>query len=168
MAEFSIKVNGLEILLKNIEDYTKEKQKQVEGALWSVAGKVTLQAKDNCRSLLGWRENGEYVKPTGRLGGSITMASTWGKKTSPTSPAKSEDAIGSPAGIQEKAVVVGTNLVYARRVEFGFVGKDKLGRRYNQAARPYLYPAFFAHINDLIPLLKKAFANVEGVTFKEE
>lgn len=35
----------------------------------------------------------------------------------------------------------GTNLDYARRQEFGFVGADKLGRRYNQAARPYMRPA---------------------------
>lgn len=36
---------------------------------------------------------------------------------------------------------VGTNLEYARRVELGFVGTDKLGRVYNQAPRPYLRPA---------------------------
>jgi len=36
---------------------------------------------------------------------------------------------------------VGTNLEYARRVELGFVGTDKLGRKYNQAPRPYLRPA---------------------------
>jgi len=36
---------------------------------------------------------------------------------------------------------VGTNLEYARRLELGFVGTDKLGRKYNQAPRPYLRPA---------------------------
>lgn len=36
---------------------------------------------------------------------------------------------------------VGTDVEYARRVEFGFVGADRLGRVYNQAARPYLTPA---------------------------
>lgn len=36
----------------------------------------------------------------------------------------------------------GTNLDYARRVELGFVGVDSLGRSYNQAAQPYLRPAF--------------------------
>lgn len=36
----------------------------------------------------------------------------------------------------------GTNLDYARRVELGFVGVDALGRQYNQAAQPYLRPAF--------------------------
>ncbi|WLR50034.1 hypothetical protein LC040_12145 [Bacillus tianshenii] len=31
---------------------------------------------------------------------------------------------------------------YARRLEFGFVGVDAAGRRYNQAPRPYLKPTF--------------------------
>ena len=43
-----------------------------------------------------------------------------------------------------KAVMVGkvgTNLEYARRLELGFVGTDSLGRKYDQAPRPYLRPA---------------------------
>lgn len=31
---------------------------------------------------------------------------------------------------------------YARRIEFGFHRADSLGRRYNQAAQPYLRPAY--------------------------
>ena len=31
---------------------------------------------------------------------------------------------------------------YARRIEYGFVGADSLGRIYNQAAQPYMRPAF--------------------------
>lgn len=31
---------------------------------------------------------------------------------------------------------------YARRVEYGFVGTDSLGRHYHQAAQPYMRPAF--------------------------
>jgi len=51
----------------------------------------------------------------------------------------------TPQGLVGK---VGTNLEYARRVELGFVGMDKLGRRYNQAPRPYLRPAL--HKNEKI------------------
>lgn len=39
------------------------------------------------------------------------------------------------------AVAVGTKEAYARRQEFGFSGRDSLGRRYNQPAHPYLRPA---------------------------
>jgi len=38
--------------------------------------------------------------------------------------------------------VVGTNVVYGRRLELGFAGKDKLGRQFNQAPRPFIRPAF--------------------------
>jgi len=36
---------------------------------------------------------------------------------------------------------VGSNVIYARRVELGFVGTDSLGRKYNQAPNPYLRKA---------------------------
>ncbi len=39
-------------------------------------------------------------------------------------------------------VAVGSDVPYARRIEFGFNGADSLGRRYHQAPRPYLRPAF--------------------------
>ena len=38
-------------------------------------------------------------------------------------------------------VVVGTDAPQARRLEYGFVGPDKLGRVYNQAPRPHIRPA---------------------------
>ncbi|MDR9817644.1 MAG: HK97 gp10 family phage protein [Candidatus Methanoculleus thermohydrogenotrophicum] len=38
-------------------------------------------------------------------------------------------------------VIVGTDAPQARRLEYGFVGPDKLGRVYNQAARPHIRPA---------------------------
>ena len=38
-------------------------------------------------------------------------------------------------------VVVGTDAPQARRLEYGFVGADKLGRVYNQAPRPHIRPA---------------------------
>jgi hypothetical protein len=43
----------------------------------------------------------------------------------------------------ETAVIgrVGTNVVYARRLELGFVGTDAAGRNINQAPRPYLRPS---------------------------
>ena len=36
---------------------------------------------------------------------------------------------------------VGTDVIYAARLEFGFQGKDALGREYHQPPRPYLRPA---------------------------
>lgn len=36
---------------------------------------------------------------------------------------------------------VGTNKPQGRRLEYGFVGTDSLGRTYNQAPRPHVRPA---------------------------
>ena len=44
----------------------------------------------------------------------------------------------TPYGAQAR---VSTNLEYAARIEFGFMGKDSLGRYYNNPAQPYLHPA---------------------------
>lgn len=38
--------------------------------------------------------------------------------------------------------VYGSNVVYALRLELGFTGIDSLGRRYDQAPRPYIRPAY--------------------------
>lgn len=36
----------------------------------------------------------------------------------------------------------GTNVAYAMRLEFGFVGTDSLGRNYHQGAQPHIRPAY--------------------------
>jgi len=53
-----------------------------------------------------------------------------------------------------KRAVIGTNIEYARRIELGFTGKDKLGRHYNQAAKPYLRPALEANMAAIKRLFK--------------
>lgn len=53
-------------------------------------------------------------------------------------------------------VVVGTNVPYARRIEYGFAGKDKLGRTYNQPAQPYLRPAFDETRDDVVKEIGEA------------
>jgi len=45
------------------------------------------------------------------------------------------------AGSDPLTVQVGTNVPYAARIEYGFVGKDVMGRRFRQPAQPYLRPA---------------------------
>ena len=44
-------------------------------------------------------------------------------------------------------MLVGTDVPYARRLEYGFVDKDKLGRSYHQAPRPYFRPAMDNNAN---------------------
>lgn len=58
----------------------------------------------------------------------------------------------------EVEVLVGTNVAYARRIELGFVGPDKLGRVYNQPAQPYLRPALYENQNKIMREMREAFA----------
>lgn len=53
-------------------------------------------------------------------------------------------------------VEVGTDVEYARRIEYGFNGADSLGRVYHQAARPYLEPACEAKSGDVEKKVEEA------------
>lgn len=44
------------------------------------------------------------------------------------------------APFDEAANQYGFDPAYARRIEYGFVGQDSLGRNYHQAAQPYMRP----------------------------
>lgn len=44
---------------------------------------------------------------------------------------------------------------YGRRLELGFVGTDKLGRRINQGARPFLRPAVFQNAVEIVRLIAR-------------
>lgn len=48
---------------------------------------------------------------------------------------------GAVGGSVSTRATVGTNKPQARRLEYGFVGADVLGRVYNQAPRPHVQPA---------------------------
>lgn len=50
--------------------------------------------------------------------------------------------------------VVGTNVIYGRRLELGFVGKDSAGRQINQAPRPFIRPAFERNRDRIKRILK--------------
>ena len=43
---------------------------------------------------------------------------------------------------------------YARRIEYGFFGTDRLGRNYHQAAQPYMRPAFDAKQAEAAEVIK--------------
>lgn len=99
----------------NIENATKYVQKAVAGALEEICLNGALPIKNEAKQLAP-------VK-TGTLRRSINHQTTEITAT-------------------KCNVAIGPDTPYARRIEFGFVGTDSLGRRYNQAAHPYMRPAF--------------------------
>lgn len=55
--------------------------------------------------------------------------------------------------VTDEEARIGTDVVYARRIEYGFVGADSLGRVYNQAPQPYLRPALHSNANQILGVL---------------
>ena len=51
---------------------------------------------------------------------------------------------------------MGTNLEYARRIELGYIGRDSLGRNYNQPARSYLRRAYIERLEPAVEALAQA------------
>lgn len=93
---------------------------------------------------------------------SINVGNRTGKNPSqPGQPPKKVTAqlfqsIAAPAPEKVNGEIkglVGTNKEYARRLELGFVGRDKLGRNYNQAPRPFLRNAIVRNRLEIAAIL---------------
>jgi hypothetical protein len=143
--DFPIEVNGVAEALANIKNYQIIKRQACVDTLKAVAFEIATTAK--------------YAAPvlTGRLRASISVnwsgsAMDRGQVDSKANP---EDGVGQPGGEPGMVDVIGTNLVYAARREFGFVGVDSLGRHYNEQGFSYLYQAYFAHESEVADKLGK-------------
>jgi hypothetical protein len=53
-------------------------------------------------------------------------------------------------------VTVGSDAPYGRRLEYGFVGVDSLGRHYNQGPRPHVVPAVMASEARVVEIIAAA------------
>lgn len=64
------------------------------------------------------------------------------------------------AEVVGRDVLVGTELPYARRIEYGFNGADSRGRVYHQAARPYLRKAMDERKAEVADAIRRASADI--------
>jgi len=64
--------------------------------------------------------------------------------------------VSDPDRGTEVVAYVGTDLEYARRLEYGFIGSDALGRVFNQTARPYFRPPLEQNKDRYIQIIKGA------------
>jgi hypothetical protein len=66
--------------------------------------------------------------------------------------------VGIRLPLSDKAlsVHIGSTVVYAARVEFGFVGKDSLGRTFNQPAKSYLRAGILAARGKIMQIFERA------------
>jgi hypothetical protein len=95
------------------------------------------------------RENGSIV--TGNLVNSLTYSTD--KKQTKTRGRSTGTSISMPT--QRHAVRIGTNVIYGPAVEFGFTGKDKLGRMHHRAAKSYLRASLATHKEDINKIVKE-------------
>ena len=97
------------------------------------------QRTEDALNVLGTHIVGMVEPPvrTGNLKSSITYA-TNAQQPEPKKIIKTGGALSAPG--TPLTLKVGTNVEYAARVEFGFVGKDSAGRTFSQTGTPYLRP----------------------------
>ena len=59
---------------------------------------------------------------------------------------------------------IGSGIIYAARLEFGFRETDSLGRKYNQAPRPYMRPAVDNNVEKVYDAISERLArDIEGM-----
>lgn len=82
-----------------------------------------------------------------RSGKTVTIGGKSHTRSAPGEPPKTDTGrlvanIFSILSADKQGVIVGTDIAYGKRLEFGFTGSDAKGRSINQGARPWLQPAF--------------------------
>lgn len=63
--------------------------------------------------------------------------------------------MGTNAFSAKLSLKVGSNVEYARRLEYGFVGQDSLGRNISQAPRPFFRPALREEFKTMAEMILK-------------
>ena len=125
MATVTFKMDGLDGLSAAMDRLGAGMKDILERAVYFGAGQIAEATQENLRTIpsKNLRRAGEPIWDTGKLAESFHV--------------QIEESDANHAIAQ-----VGTDVIYARRVEFGFSGADRLGRIYNQPPNPYFRPAF--------------------------
>jgi len=124
----------------NIDGAVNRINNKVEKALTVIGAQAVTNVAQRIR------QNGSIV--SSNLINSITYA------TNKEQPAPSSGKGQALKAAELQGVKIGTTVVYAPRVEFGFVGTDSLGRKYNQPAKSFLRSALIDNKIKLTNLFK--------------
>lgn len=145
-----IEVNGMDAVLSRLDQVQEGLRGElVEKALLAGALLIANDAKQRAPYITGNLRRSIHVGGFGSEGG------------------LEGDTTGTDIGGRGRnSVQVGTNVVYARRIEYGFSGEDKLGRRYNQSAQPFLRPAADAQRDAAIREVGEALTELIGAALR--
>ena len=156
-ASFKLKVTGLPEILKKLDALKVDTEKAVAASLLAAAFVVSNDAKRRAPRL------------TGNLARSITpgVGKEPGGSSGPITDTEGQLPEQSVATLQPELKAEGsatawvaTNVVYAKRMEYGFKGPDKLGREYSQAGHPYMRPAMDENKDKVNQTFRKALEQV--------
>lgn len=120
----------------------------LEGAVVAGALPIVNQTKRNVHKVTGTLARSYHI------GGHTDLAADF------RSGEGYSDIGGATVRRDEAEVLIGSNLAYARREEFGFVGRDRLGRRYNFTGHPHLRPAFDERKDEAVREIGGALAEI--------
>lgn len=134
---FDVQVKGIEKLRKTLKNLGEDITDQMEEAALAGADVVVREAKQNSR------KGGEDYphRRTGTLMRSIKVLDKRKK-------------------LSRVEVDAGSPVEYARRLEYGFMDTDRLGRRYNQKPRPFLRPALEENTGEIELAIEKKIGQI--------
>jgi hypothetical protein len=120
------------------------------------------KVSDTIRKMQGLqrRMRGEAEKTVATYG---LLIETTAKELAPVDTGALRAATQFEIGEDKLSGKVANDLVYAPRIEFGFTGVDSAGRRFRQAAKPFMFPAFEQWRAPFFAALK---ANLQGALKK--
>jgi len=127
-----------------------EMTKRMKGAMLIVQGEVLRKIN------VGTETRRTVPRKKGGVGVLVAVKPAAAPPTPPrviTSALKTSithDVVTEPNAVVGR---VGSNLVYARRLELGFTGTDKLGRNVDAKERPFLRPALFENLRRVVARL---------------
>jgi len=110
------------------------------------------------------RDKGNDILMTATLSGALIVVNS-AKEKAHYKTGNLKRSIHEEPGERTKTtaiVKVGTDVEYARREEFGFIGKDSLGRVYHYAGKPYLRPAIDENKGAVTQEVQKAYKQLLG------
>ena len=120
-------------LQKDLKEYGIGVGKALMNAALFTGLRIGTIAKQRLKGMLGSAKH--WI--TGRLASSVHMEAKGVNTFKPEQGSEAGDGnLNEP--IAEQEVIVGTNVVYAARIEFGFFGADSLGRNYAYSGESYL------------------------------
>ena len=130
-AEFADALNKMS---KEVRGTTLRRAATAGALVIETAAKVSMSAASHTGIQYGThRASADGETPAVDTGVLVHSISTWTEKQS-----RDEITMG-----------IGSGIIYAARLEFGFMEIDSLGRQYDQQPRPYMRPAVDNNVNEI-------------------